>query len=62
MRSAISSAYPAVFHSALSVLFPDVVREKSQYCIGLYLQKYAEGGALEGEWPILFDRIRMCNN
>lgn len=57
-RSAVSSAYLAVFHSARSVLFRDGVREKSHYCIGLYLQNYVEEGSLEEEWPMLFDRIR----
>jgi len=57
-RSALSSAYMAVFHSARAVLFRDGVREKSHYCIGLYLQRYVEDGTLEEEWPMLFDRIR----
>ena len=57
-RSAVSSAYLAVFHSARAVLFRDGVREKSHYCIGLYLQKYVEEGSLEDDWPMLFDRIR----
>ena len=62
MRSAISSAYLAVFHSARAVLFRDGVREKSHYCIGLYLQKYVEEGTLEEEWPMLFDRIRSVRH
>ncbi|MDD4446734.1 MAG: HEPN domain-containing protein [Methanothrix sp.] len=53
MRSAISSAYLAVFHSARAVLFRDGVREKSHYCIGLYLQRYVEDGTLEEDWPML---------
>ncbi len=57
-RSALSSAYLAVFHSARTILFRDGVREKSHYCIGLYLQRYVEEGVLEEEWPMLFDRIR----
>jgi uncharacterized protein (UPF0332 family) len=61
-RSAISSAYLAVFHSARAVLFRDGVREKSHYCIGLYMQKYVEEGALEEEWPMLFDRIRSVRH
>lgn len=47
LRSALSSAYLAVFHSARAVLFRDGVREKSHYCIGLYLQRYVEEGSLE---------------
>ena len=58
LRSALSSAYLAVFHSARAVLFRDGVREKSHYCIGLYLQRYVEEGSLEEDWPMLFDRIR----
>lgn len=62
LRSAISSSYLAVFHSARAVLFRDGVREKSHYCIGLYLQKYVEEGTLEEEWPMLFDRIRSIRH
>lgn len=61
-RSAISSAYLAVFHSARAVLFRDGVREKSHYCIGLYLQRYVEDGILEEDWPMLFDRIRSVRH
>lgn len=38
------------------------MREKSHYCIGLYLQKYEQEGALEEEWPMLFDRIRSIRH
>ena len=62
LRSAISSAYLAVFHSARAVLFRDGVREKSHYCIGLYLQRYVEDGILEEDWPMLFDRIRSVHH
>ena len=62
LRSAVSSAYLAVFHSARAVLFRDGVREKSHYCIGLYLQKYEHEGALEEEWPMPFDRIRSIRH
>ena len=61
-RSALSSAYLAVFHSARAVLFRDGVREKSHYCIGLYLQTYVENDCLEEEWPMLFDRIRSVRH
>ena len=62
LRSALSSAYLAVFHSARAVLFRDGVREKSHYCIGLYLQRYVEEGSLEENWPMLFDRIRSMRH
>jgi uncharacterized protein (UPF0332 family) len=64
LRSAISSAYLTVFHSARAVLFRDGVREKSHYCIGLYLQRYVEDGTLEEDWPwpMLFDRIRSVRH
>jgi uncharacterized protein (UPF0332 family) len=52
----------AVFHSARAVFFRDGVREKSHYCIGLYLQRYVEEGSLEVEWPMLFDRIRSVRH
>jgi uncharacterized protein (UPF0332 family) len=61
-RSALSSAYMAIFHSARAVLFRDGVREKSHYCIGLYLQRYVENGSLEVEWPMLFDRMRSIRH
>lgn len=61
-RSALSSAYLAIFHSARAILFRDGVREKSHYCIGLYLQKYVEKGTLEEEWPMFFDRIRSVRH
>ena len=62
LRSAISSAYLAVFHSARAVLFRDGVREKSHYCIGLYLQRYVEDGILEEDWPMFFHRIRSVRH
>jgi uncharacterized protein (UPF0332 family) len=62
LRSAISSAYLAVFHSARAVLFRDGVREKSHYCIGLYMQRYVDDGILEEDWPMLFDRIRSVRH
>ncbi|VVB70181.1 HEPN domain protein [uncultured archaeon] len=34
-RSALSSAYLAIFHSARAVLFRDGIREKSHDCVGL---------------------------
>ena len=61
-RSALSSAYLAIFHSARAILFRDGVREKRHYCIGLYLQKYVEKGTLEEEWPMFFDRIRSVRH
>lgn len=61
-RSALSSAYLAVFHAARAVLFSDGVREKSHYCIGLYLQSYVENAELEEEWPMLFDRMRSIRH
>jgi uncharacterized protein (UPF0332 family) len=62
LRSVLSSAYLAVFHSARAILFRDGVREKSHYCIGLYLQRYVEDGSLEEDWPMLFDRIRSVRH
>jgi uncharacterized protein (UPF0332 family) len=52
-RSALSSAYLAVFHSARAVIFRDGVREKSHYCIGFYLQSYVGSDELEEDWPML---------
>lgn len=38
------------------------MREKSHYCIGLYLQRHVEEGSLEEDWPMLFDRIRSVRH
>jgi len=58
VRSAMSAVYMAYFHAARAVLFRDGVREKSHYCIGLYLETYVANGTLEEEWVALFDHIR----
>jgi uncharacterized protein (UPF0332 family) len=61
-RSALSSAYTAMFHSARGILFRDGVREKSHYCIGIYLASYVERGLLEDEWFSVFDRMRSARH
>ena len=61
-KSAISSLYLALFHSAREVLFRDGVREKSHYCIGIYLGKYVEQRVLEKDWVLIFDRIRSLRH
>ena len=58
VRSALSAVYMGYFHSARAVLFRDGIREKSHYCLGLYLDTYADKGQLEEEWVALFDHIR----
>lgn len=61
-KSAISSLYLAIFHSARAVLFRDGVREKSHYCAGVYLEKYVEQGVLEEDWVLIFDRMRSVRH
>ena len=61
-KSAISSLYLAIFHSARAVLFRDGVREKSHYCVGVYLGKYVEQGVLEEDWVLIFDRMRSVRH
>lgn len=61
-KSAISSLYVAIFHSARAVLFRDGVREKSHYCVGVYLEKYVDEGVLEEDWILIFDRIRSVRH
>jgi uncharacterized protein (UPF0332 family) len=61
-KSAISSLYLAIFHSARAVLFRDGVREKSHYCVGVYLRKYIEQGVLEEDWVLIFDRMRSVRH
>ena len=61
-KSAHISTYLALFHSARAILFRDGVREKSHYCIGIYLEKYVNNGDLEEEYVMLFDRMRSARN
>ena len=58
LRSALMAAYRGYFHAARAVLYRDRVREKSHYCIGVYLESYRERGLLEDEWVLQFDHIR----
>jgi uncharacterized protein (UPF0332 family) len=46
------------FHSARAVLFNDGFREKSHYCIGVYLQKLADEKKMDAKWPVIFHSIR----
>jgi uncharacterized protein (UPF0332 family) len=57
-RSALMAAYMGYFHAARAVLYRDGVREKSHYCIGVYLESYREKGLLEDEWILQFDHMR----
>ena len=58
LRSALMAAYMGYFHAARAVLFRDGVREKSHYCIGVYLESYHEKGLLEDVWVLQFDHMR----
>ena len=58
-RSAFISIYLVYFHSARSILFNDGIREKSHYCIGVYLEYLVEKKKLEPKWPMLFHVIRQ---
>lgn len=57
-RAAFISIYLAYFHSARAVLFNDGFREKSHYCIGVYLQKLADEKKMDAKWPLIFHSIR----
>lgn len=57
-RISLTGAYMAWFHAARAVLFRDGIREKSHYCIELYLNRYAQSGDLEEEWVLMFSRMR----
>jgi len=61
-KSALASIYLAFFHAARAVLFRDGVREKSHYCVGIYLEKYVQQGVLEEEWVMIFDRMRSARH
>lgn len=54
----INGAYLVWFHTARAVLFRDGIREKSHYCIEVYLEKYVNSGQLEEQWITLFSRMR----
>ena len=58
LRSALMAAYMGYFHAARAVLFRDGIREKSHYCIGVYLESYREKGLLEDVWVLQFDHMR----
>jgi uncharacterized protein (UPF0332 family) len=58
VRSALVAVYMGYFHSARAVLFRDGIREKSHYCIGVYLETYVGKQQLEEEWTLLFDHMR----
>jgi len=58
LRSALMAAYMGYFHTARAILYRDGIREKSHYCIGVYLESYREKGLLEDEWVLQFDHMR----
>ncbi len=61
-KSAQISTYLSLFHSARAILFRDGIREKSHYCIGIYLEKYVKNGTLDEKYVMLFDRMRSARN
>ena len=56
--SSLITSYLAIFHASRAILFRDGIREKSHYCIGVYLEAYQEKGLLEERWTLLFNRMR----
>ncbi|MFA6363502.1 HEPN domain-containing protein [Methanoregula sp.] len=58
VRSALIAAYMGYFHAARAIIIRDGIREKSHYCIGVYLESYREAGLLEDEWVLQFDHMR----
>lgn len=62
-NSAQLSVYLVFFHSARAVLFRDGIREKSHYCLGIYLDlAYHKKGLLEEEYILLFNRMRTARH
>jgi len=49
LRSGLIAVYMGYFHAARALLYRDGIREKSHYCIGVYLESYREKGLLEDE-------------
>jgi uncharacterized protein (UPF0332 family) len=62
LRSAYGSAYMCFFHSARAILFKDGYREKSHYCIGVYLEHLSTEKRLEIHWAFLFDNVRSSRH
>ncbi|WP_292367782.1 HEPN domain-containing protein [Methanoregula sp. UBA64] len=58
VRSALMAAYMGYFHAARAILIRDGIREKSHYCIGVYLEACRDAGLLEDEWVLQFDHMR----
>jgi uncharacterized protein (UPF0332 family) len=58
LRSGLIAVYMGYFHAARAVLYRDGIREKSHYCIGIYLESYQKKGLLEDEWVLQFDHMR----
>lgn len=61
-NSAQLSIYLIFFHAARALLFRDGIREKSHYCIGIYLESYVKESLLEENWYLLFDRMRTTRH
>lgn len=58
LRSGLIAVYMGYFHAARALLYRDGVREKSHYCIGIYLESYQKKGLLEDKWVLQFDHMR----
>jgi uncharacterized protein (UPF0332 family) len=58
LRSALIAVYMGYFYAARALLYRDGIREKSHYCIGVYLESYHKKGLLEDEWVLQFDHLR----
>jgi len=59
INASIIASYLVMFHSSRAVLFKDGFREKSHFCISLYLDEmYVSKGILEQKWVRLLDHYR----
>lgn len=58
IRAATNSCYVAIFHGARAVLFRDGIREKSHFCLEIYLNTYVESGKMERKWLSFFAHMR----
>lgn len=58
IRAATNSCYVAIFHGARAVLFRDGIREKSHFCLEMYLNTYVVSGKLERKWILFFAHMR----
>ncbi|MFH0986633.1 MAG: HEPN domain-containing protein [Candidatus Micrarchaeota archaeon] len=59
---AFSQAYNSMFHSARAILFKDGIKERSHYCLVLYLKNKFKSGEIKDYLEILDDCRQSRHN